>query len=181
MKLFGAVLWHNSDQPNLLDVRRCNIVFARYKCIRHTCKHLCYFQTFGGISSVQWQKVGRIWGLQLLFHRFLCVRIQIDQLLWVNCWVIIHCLEVSNKQINHLRFMLVIWSPLPPNSELLLDNSLLELICFVIMIVIKISMLEIKSINFHICSLLQPLSSKNSPNVRYHENIQYQIHVHVPY
>ena len=102
---------------------------------------------------------------QLLFHRFLCVRIQIDQLLWVNCWVIIHCLEVSYKQINHLRFMLVIWSPLPPNSELLLYNSLLELICFVIMIVIKISMLEIKSINFHICSLLQPFSFKNSPQI----------------
>ena len=38
----------------------------------NACKRLRYRQTFGGISSVQWQKAGRI-------HRFLCVRIETDQ------------------------------------------------------------------------------------------------------
>ena len=28
--------------------------------VRNTCKRLRYSQTFGGISSVQWRKVGRI-------------------------------------------------------------------------------------------------------------------------
>ena len=85
--------------------------------VRNTCKRLRYSQTFEGISSVQWRKVWRIWRIQLLFHRFLCVRIEIDQLLCVNCWVIIHCLSVSCKQINHSRFALVIWSPLQLTSR----------------------------------------------------------------
>ena len=86
--------------------------FLRVINERNTCKHLRYRQTFSGISSVQWRKVGRIWRIQLLFHRFLYVRIEIDQLLCVNCWVIIHCLSVSCMQINHSRFALEIWSPL---------------------------------------------------------------------
>ena len=42
------------------------------------------------------------------FFRLLCVRIEIDQLKCVNCWVIIHCLSVSCKKINHSRYALVI-------------------------------------------------------------------------
>ena len=61
---------------------------------------------------MQWRNVGRIWMIRLLFHRLLCVMIEIDQLQCVNCWVIIHCLLVSCKQINHPRFALMIWPPL---------------------------------------------------------------------
>ena len=45
--------------------------------VRNKCKLLRYSQTFGGISSVQWRNVWRIWRMQLLLHRFLCVRIEI--------------------------------------------------------------------------------------------------------
>ena len=76
MTLFGAVLWrHPSHRQYPLDVRRCNVVFARFINVRNTRKRLRYSQIFGGISSGQWRKVGRIWRLQLLFYRFLCVRI----------------------------------------------------------------------------------------------------------
>ena len=68
--------------------------------------------SIGGSSSVQWRKVGRSWRLRTCFRRLLCVRIEIDQLQCVNCWVIIHCLSVSNTNINHSRFVLVIWSSL---------------------------------------------------------------------
>ena len=44
----------------------------------------------------------------LPFRRFLCVRIEIDQLLCVFCWVVNHTLSVSCKK-NHWRFTLVIW------------------------------------------------------------------------
>ena len=83
--------------------------------IRNTCKRLRYSQTFGGISSMQWLKVGRIWRIQLLFF-------------------IVSCVSVSCKQINHSRFAFVVWSPLhwPPNSELFLKNSLLEMIYFLL-------------------------------------------------
>ena len=45
--------------------------------VRSICKRLRYNQTFGGIYSMQWRKIGRIWRIQLIFHRFLCVRIEI--------------------------------------------------------------------------------------------------------
>ena len=78
--LFSAVLWrHPSHRPCLLDVSRCNIVL-RVINVRNKCNRLHYSQTFGGISLVQRRNVGRIWRIQLLFHRFLCVRIEIDQL-----------------------------------------------------------------------------------------------------
>ena len=35
----------------------------------------------------------------------------------MNCWVIIHCLLVSCKRINHWCFALVIWSPLQLTSK----------------------------------------------------------------
>ena len=117
MTLFGAILWcHPSHRPCFLDVRRCKAIFALYD-VRNTCKRLRYSQTIGRISSVQWRKIGRIWRIQLLFRGFLCVRIEIDQLKCVNCWVIIHCLSVSCKQINHSRFVLVIWPPLQLTSK----------------------------------------------------------------
>ena len=34
----------------------------------------------------------------MCFRRLLCVGIEMDQLKFVNCWVIIHCLEVSCKE-----------------------------------------------------------------------------------
>ena len=68
--------------------------------------------SIGGSSSVQWRKVGRSWRLQMCFLRLLCVRIEIDQLQCVNCWVIIHCLSVSCIKINHSGCALVIWSSL---------------------------------------------------------------------
>ena len=68
--LLGAVLWrHPSHHPCLLDVRQCNVVL-RVKNVRNTCKRLRCSQIFGGISSVQWRKIGRVWRIQLLFHRF---------------------------------------------------------------------------------------------------------------
>ena len=45
-----------------------------------------------------------------VFRRLLCVRIEIDQLYCVNCWVIIHCLSVSCTKMNQSRYALVIWS-----------------------------------------------------------------------
>ena len=93
---------------------------ASFLCIinvRNICKCLRYSQTFGAVSSVRWRNVGRIWRIRLLFHHLLCVRIEIDQLKCVNCWVIIHCLSVICKQINHSRFALVIWSPLQLTSK----------------------------------------------------------------
>ena len=36
------------------------------------------------VSSVQWRQVGRSWRLQMYLGRFLCVRIQKDQLQCVN-------------------------------------------------------------------------------------------------
>ena len=53
--------------------------FLLVENVRNTCKRLRYSQLFGWISSVQWRKVGRIWRIQLLFQRFLCVRIERDQ------------------------------------------------------------------------------------------------------
>ena len=42
---------------------------VRIKNVRNICKCLRYCQSFGGIFSVQWRKVGRIWKIQLLFHK----------------------------------------------------------------------------------------------------------------
>ena len=73
--------------------------------------------SIGGSSSVQWRKGGRSWRLRMCFRRLLCVRIEIDQLHCVNCWVIIHCLSVSCTKINHSRCALVIWSSLQLTSK----------------------------------------------------------------
>ena len=111
-------------------LRRCNVVFTlerRYI----TCKCMRRSLSIGGSSSGQWRKVGRSWRLPMCFCRLLCIRIEIDQLQCVNCWVIIHCLSVSCTKINRAaRSWFDLHYNWPPNSELLLNNSLLELIYF---------------------------------------------------
>ena len=91
--------------------------FLRLKDVTITCKRMRCSLSIGGSSSVQWRKVGRGWRLQMCFRRLLCVRIEIDQLHCVNCWVIIHCLSVSCTTINHSRCTLVIWSSLQLTSK----------------------------------------------------------------
>ena len=63
-----------------------------YICSRFWCNVLCSIKV-------------QIWKEN---SSFLCVRIEIDQLWCMNCWVIIHRLSVSWKQINHSCFALVI-------------------------------------------------------------------------
>ena len=82
-----------------------------------TCKRMQRSLSIGGSSSVQWRKAGRSWRLPLCFCSLLCVRIEIDQLQCVNCWVIIHFLSVSCTKINHSRYALVIWSSLQLTSK----------------------------------------------------------------
>ena len=89
---------------------RLKDVIITWKCMRRSL-------SIGGSSSVQWRKVGRCWRLRMCFRRLLCVRIEIDQLQGVNCWVIIHCLSVSCTKINHSRCALVIWSSLQLTSK----------------------------------------------------------------
>ena len=86
--------------------------FLRLKDVTFTCKRMRRSLSIGGSSSVQWRKVGRSWRLRISFRRLLCVRIEIDQLQGMNCWVIIHCLSVSCTKINHSRCALTIWSSL---------------------------------------------------------------------
>ena len=95
----------------------CVTSFLRLKDVIITCKYMRHSLSIGGSSSVQWWKVGRSWRLRMSFRRLLCVRIEIDQLVYVNCWVIIHCLSVSCTKINHSRCALVIWSSLQLTSK----------------------------------------------------------------
>ena len=44
------------------------------------------------------------------FRRLLCVKIEIDQLYCINCWVKIHCLSVCCTKMNHSCCALMIWS-----------------------------------------------------------------------
>ena len=91
--------------------------FLRLKDVTITCKCMRRSLRTGGSSSVQWRKVGRSRRLWMYFRRLLCVRIEIDQLQCVNCWVIIHRLSVSCTTINHSRCTLVIWSSLQLTSK----------------------------------------------------------------
>ena len=91
--------------------------FLRLKDVTITCKRMRRSLNIGGSSSVQWRKVGRSWRLRMCFRRLLCVRIKIDQLHCVNCWVKIHCLSVSCAKINHSRCALLIWSSLQLTSK----------------------------------------------------------------
>ena len=100
------------DNDVIHGFRGCNIVFTlerRYQLRRS--------RSFGGSASMQWRKIGRSWRLQMCFRRLLCVRIEIDQVQCVNCWVMIHCLSVSCTKINHSRYMLVIRSSLQLTSK----------------------------------------------------------------
>ena len=54
---------------------------------------------------------------QMYFRRLLCVKIEIDQLYCVNCWVIIHCFSVSWTKINHSCCALMSWSSLQLTSK----------------------------------------------------------------
>ena len=56
----------------------CVTSFSCIKNLRNTCKRVCCRQTFGGISSMQWLKVRRIRRIQLLFHRFLHAKIELE-------------------------------------------------------------------------------------------------------
>ena len=89
--------------------------FLRLKDVAVKCKQMRCSLSIGGSSSVQWQKVGRSRRLRMCVRRLLSVRIEIDQLQCVNCWVIIHCLSVSCTTIN--RCALVIWSSLQLTSK----------------------------------------------------------------
>ena len=91
--------------------------FLRLKDVTTTCRRMRRSLSIGGSSSVQWRKIGRSWRLRMCFRRLFCVRIEIDQHHCVNCWVIIHCLSVSCRKINHSRCALVIWSFLQLTSK----------------------------------------------------------------
>ena len=56
--------------------------FLRLKDVTNTCKLMQHSPTIGGISSVQWQKVGRS---SICFRCLLSVRIEIDQFFCMNC------------------------------------------------------------------------------------------------
>ena len=77
--------------------------FLRLKDVTISCKRMRLSLIIGGSSSVRWRKVGRRWILRMCFRRLLCVRIEIDQLQCVNCWVIIDCLSVSCTKMNYSR------------------------------------------------------------------------------
>ena len=91
--------------------------FLRLKNVTISCKRMRRSQRIGGSSSVQCRKVVRRWRLRMCFRRLLCVRIEINQLQCVNCWIIIHSLSVSCTKINHSRCALVIWSSLQLTSK----------------------------------------------------------------
>ena len=78
--LLGAVLWHHPSHGPCLLALDGGMSVLQVINVRNACKCLCYSQTFGGISSLQWWKVWRICRIQLLFNSFLCVRIEINQL-----------------------------------------------------------------------------------------------------
>ena len=93
-----------------------NVVLC-WKDVTYTCKYMRHNQTIVGISSVQWWKVGRNWKLQMYFRRLLCIKIKIDQLYCVNCWIIIYCLSVNCTKINYSCYALMIWSSLQLTSK----------------------------------------------------------------
>ena len=97
-------------------VRRCNVVL-RWKDVTYTCKYMRHNPTIGGISAVQWWKVGRSRRLQMYFRHLLCIKIKIDQLYCVNCWIMIYCLSVNCTKINHSCYALMIWSSLQLTSK----------------------------------------------------------------
>ena len=59
--------------------------YLSLKDVTNTCKRMRRSLSFGGSSSVQWRKAGRILRFQMCFRRLFCVRIEIDQPQCVNC------------------------------------------------------------------------------------------------
>ena len=109
---------------------RVMLFFSHINNIRNACEQQHYSQNCWLDFFMRWWTVGRIWQIQLLFLCFLCVRIKIDQFLCVFCWVINHTLSVSCKQTNHSRSWFDLLYNWPPNSDLILNKSLLQLIYF---------------------------------------------------
>ena len=111
--------WHHWKMTSFMALDSVTS-FLRLKDVTITCKgmwrSLKYWREFFS-AMVQWWKVGRSWRLWMCFRLLLCVRIEIDQLQCMNCWVIIHCLSVSCIKINHSRCMLMIWSSLQLTSK----------------------------------------------------------------
>ena len=68
-----------------------NSQFWMHGKTRASWRHFNYWRHF--LSAMT--KVGRSWRLEMCFRCLLCVRIEIDQLYFANCWVIMHCLSVS--------------------------------------------------------------------------------------
>ena len=80
--------------------------------VRNACKDQRHSQNCWRDFFMRLRKVGRIWRIQLLLRRSLCVRIEIDQILRLICWVINHSLLASWEYLNHSRSAHVIWSTL---------------------------------------------------------------------
>ena len=71
----------------------------------------------------------------MCFRRLLCVRLKIEQIYCMNCWVIIHCFgdQLYKDKCIVLRACDLIFFTIDlQNSELILNNSLLETIYFLI-------------------------------------------------
>ena len=109
--------WRHWKMTSFMALDGVTSFFLRMKGATIRCNHIWHSLSIGGSSSVQWRNVRRSWRLRMCFRRSLCVRIEIDQLQCVNCWVIIHCLSVSCTKINHSRCAFVIWSSLQLTSK----------------------------------------------------------------
>ena len=97
-------------------VRRCNVVFTRKTCYKYMKTYATqsnFWQEFFSAMAENWKKLR----LQMCFRGLLCVRIEIDPLLYVNCWLIIHCLSVNCTKINSSRCAHVILSSLQLASK----------------------------------------------------------------
>ena len=97
-------IWHRSDAiltllTSVFVSTTLDVVTSLFRVnnVRNACKQQRYSQNYWRGFLIRWRTVGRIWRVQLRFRRFLCVRIEIDQLLCVICWVINHSLSVSCK------------------------------------------------------------------------------------
>ena len=128
--------------------------FLRLKDVTITCKRMRRSLSIGGSFSVQWRKVRRSWRLQMCFRYLLCVRIEIDQLHCVNCWVIIHCLSVSCTTINHSRCALVIWSSLQLTSKQWIITQQFTAILNTVIFSVTLTFLLLKCSYFHVYWIL---------------------------
>ena len=87
---------HCFESPRKTRASWCHLLLQNDVCskdVTNTCKRMWHSPNIGGISSVQWGKVGRSWS-----------------------WVPI-LMSVSCTKINYLRYALVIWSSLQRTSK----------------------------------------------------------------